>query len=94
MRRSRRFARRACHYVNTPSSFLTPRDYYPNYDDLAAIKTKWDASELFRVYQGVRPTGLPPDAYEFERPGYKRQRDLRDLLGEVGWDLLKKLHWL
>ena len=82
------------HYVNTPSSFLTPRDYYPNYDDLAAIKTKWDASELFRVYQGVRPTGLPPDAYEFERPGYKRRRDMRDLLGEVGWDLLKKLHWL
>jgi len=37
-------------YVNTPSAFLTPRDYYPNYDDLAAIKTTWDADEVFRIY--------------------------------------------
>ena len=77
-------------YVNTPSVFLTPRDYFPNYDQLAAIKSQWDPTEVFRVYQGIRPTGLPPDAYEFRRP-YKRHRTARDLAGEVGWDALKKL---
>ena len=77
-------------YVNTPSAFLTPRDYFPNYDELAAIKTKWDPTEVFRIYQGVRPTGLPPDTYEFKRP-YVRTRTLEDRLGEVGWDAMKKL---
>ena len=33
-------------YVNTPSVFLTPRDYFPNYDQLAAIKTRWDPDEV------------------------------------------------
>ena len=79
-------------YVNTPSTFLTPRDYYPNYDALAAIKARWDPSEVFRVYQGVRPTGLPPDAYEMARP-YKRTRSAKDWFNELGWDLLiKKMH--
>ena len=55
-------------YVNTPSTFLTPRDYYPNYDKLARVKDRWDPHEVFRIYQGIRPTGLPPDAYEFTRP--------------------------
>lgn len=76
-------------YVNTPSAFLTPRDYYPNYDALAKIKDAWDPHEVFRVYQGIRPTGLPPDAYEFERP-YKRSRTVQERMGEVGWDLLKR----
>ena len=37
-------------YINTPSEFLTPRDYYPNYDWLAAAKTHWDPGEIFRVW--------------------------------------------
>jgi len=75
-------------YVNTPSTFLTPRDYYPNYDELAAIKSRWDPAEVFRVYQGVRPVGLPPDSYEFSRP-YVRKRSAQDWLGEKGWDVMK-----
>ena len=54
-------------YYNTPSAFLGPRDYFPNYDDLAEIKERWDPQEVFRIYQGVRPTGKAPDAYEFKR---------------------------
>jgi len=77
------------HYVNTPSSFLTSRDYYPNYDALAAIKAAWDPHEVFRIYQGIRPTGKPPDSYVFRRP-YVRTRSIKDRLGEVGWDKLKQ----
>jgi len=76
-------------YYNTPSSFLTPRDYFPNYDALAAIKAHWDPTERFRVYQGIRPTGLPPDSHEFER-GYVRKRSLRDWLGEKGWNVMAR----
>ena len=36
-------------YINTPSEFLTPRDYFPNYDWLAEAKTHWDPGEIFRV---------------------------------------------
>ena len=74
-------------YVNTPSAFLTPRDYYPNYDELAAIKARWDPEETFRVYQGVRPTGRAPDAYEWKRD-YVRQRACREWLAEKLWALL------
>ena len=38
-------------YINTPSAFLTPRDYYRDYDQLADIKRFWDPTEVFRVYQ-------------------------------------------
>jgi len=74
-------------YVNTPSTFLTPHDYYPNYDVLSRIKAKWDPDEVFRVYQGVRPVGKPPDAYEFKRP-FVRTRSLLDWMGELGWDFM------
>jgi hypothetical protein len=77
-------------YVNTPSEFLTPRDYYPNYDWLAEVKSAWDPAEAFRVYQGIRPTGKPPDAYEFSRP-YVRGRSLIDLAGEIGWDVVARV---
>ena len=76
------------HYINTPSAFYTPRDYFPNYDDLAEIKSVWDPQETFRVYQGIRPTGLPPDAYEFKRP-YVRTRSFLDRVAELGWDALR-----
>ena len=72
-------------YVNTPSAFLTPRDYFDNYDALAAIKSRWDPHEVFRVYQGVRPTGRAPDTYEFQT-NYVRQRSWTDWLWELAWD--------
>eukprot|EP01051_Picozoa_sp_SAG22_P013112 SAG22_NODE_1435_length_4424_cov_4.592695_1_plen_596_part_10 len=77
-------------YVNTPSSFLTARDYYPNYDMLAEIKQRWDPDEIFRVYQGIRPTGLRPDANDFRQP-YTRTRSVKDKVGEAGWDELRKM---
>ncbi|KAL1510990.1 hypothetical protein AB1Y20_005815 [Prymnesium parvum] len=76
-------------YYNTPSSFLGARDYFPNYDELAAIKARWDPEEVFRVYQGIRPTGLPPDTYEFSRP-YTRTRSVSDWLHEKMWDVLAR----
>ena len=78
-------------YINTPSVFLTPRDYFPNYDELAAIKTTYDPHEVFRVYQGIRPTGRAPDAYEWRREHYKRKRSAIDLLGEAGWDAVRRI---
>lgn len=81
-------------YINTPSVFLTPRDYFANYDELAAIKSTYDPDEIFRVYQGIRPTGLAPDAYEWKREGYVRTKTAKDKLGELGWDALKKFHIL
>ena len=77
-------------YYNTPSSFLTPRDYFPNYDELAAIKSRYDPHEVFRVYQGIRPVGLAPDAYEFKRK-YIRTRSAADRLDEVSWDAVKHI---
>ena len=77
-------------YYNTPSAFLKPSEYFPNYPELAAIKAKWDPNETFRVYQGIRPTGLPPDDYEFTRPSFVRQRSAADWVGEAGWDALKR----
>ena len=41
------------------------------------------------MYQGIRPTGLPPDSHEFER-GYVRKRSLRDWLGEKGWNVMAR----
>jgi hypothetical protein len=74
-------------YVNTPSAFLTPRDYFPNYDALAAIKTVWDPDETFRVYQGVRPTGKAPDSYEWRRD-YKRTKTCTEWMQEKTWDVM------
>lgn len=75
-------------YYNTPAEFLTARDYFPNYDELATIKSVWDPSEVFRTYQGIRPIGKTPDAYEFNRSSYVRRRSLADWAGEVGWDAM------
>ena len=55
---------------------------------------KTDPDEIFRVYQGIRPTGLAPDAYEWKREGYVRTKTAKDKLGELGWDALKKFHIL
>jgi hypothetical protein len=74
-------------YVNTPSAFLTARDYYPNYNELANAKTFWDPTEVFRVYQGVRPSGIAPDAYEWKRE-YVRKRSAIDWAQEKAWNLL------
>ena len=54
-------------YYNTPSETLTARDYFPNYDELARIKSRWDPAEVFRIYQGIRPVGFAPDALFFLR---------------------------
>jgi len=78
-------------YYNTPSAFLGARDYFPNYDELATIKSRYDPNEVFRVYQGIRPSGLPPDTHEWKRTGYVRKRSAQDRLGEIGWDTLKRL---
>lgn len=75
-------------YYNTPAEFLTARDYFPNYDELAAIKDVWDPTEAFHTYQGVRPTGKTPDHYQFNRSSYVRHRSLADWAGEVGWDAM------
>ena len=77
-------------YVNTPSTFLTARDYYANYDELAAIKAAYDPHELFRVYQGIRPTGAPTDAFE-RTFHFTRTRSAKDKINELGWDALKKV---
>ena len=74
-------------YVNTPSAFLTARDYFRDYDELAAIKSSWDPSEVFRVYQGVRPTGVPPDAYEWKRD-YVRKNTALDWARQKLWKFL------
>jgi len=76
-------------YVNTPSAFLTARDYFPNYDELAAIKAHYDPDETFRIYQGVRPTGLAPDAYEWRRE-YTRTRSAADIANELAWDAVRR----
>ena len=77
-------------YVNTPSNFLTARDYYGNdYDALAATKTRWDPDEVFRVYQGVRPTGVPVDAYNWTTP-YERTRTVTDVAMELAWDVARR----
>jgi len=78
-------------YYNTPAEFLTARDYFPNYDELAAIKSVWDPSEAFRTYQGIRPTGKTPDHYEFNRSSFVRHRSLADWAGEVGWDAMARV---
>ena len=78
-------------YVNTPSTFLTARDYYgADYDTLAATKTAWDPSELFRVYQGIRPTGVPPDDYAYTRP-YVRNMTKAERLKARAWDVVVKV---
>ena len=78
-------------YVNTPSTFLTARDYYGGeYDALAATKAAWDPSELFRVYQGVRPTGVPPDNYTYTRP-YVRNMTTVERLEARAWDAMVKV---
>ena len=75
--------------MNTPSAFLTARDYFPNYDDLAAIKARYDPDETFRIYQGVRPTGLAPDTYEWRRE-YERTRSATDVALELAWDAVRR----
>ena len=78
-------------YVNTPSTFLTAHDYYgADYDTLAATKTAWDPSELFRVYQGIRPTGVPPDDYAYTRP-YVRNMTKAERLKARAWDVVVKV---
>ena len=42
-----------------------------------------------QVYQGIRPTGKPPDTYEFERP-YVRGRSLVQRVGEIGWNIVAR----
>ena len=78
-------------YVNTPSTFLTALDYYgAEYDTLAATKATWDPSEVFRVYQGVRPTGVPPDNYTYTRP-YVRNMTKRQQVEARAWDAVVKI---
>ena len=45
---------------------------------------------MIRVYQGVRPTGKPPDAFEFW-PAYVRTWSLADRLMEAAWSLMARL---
>ena len=77
-------------YYNTPSVTLTARDYFPNYDELARIKSRWDPAEVFRIYQGIRPVGFAPDAYELRRP-YVRESSLLDRMWKIGFDTVKDL---
>lgn len=42
-----------------------------------------------QVYQGIRPTGKPPDAYEFKRP-YVRERSFMQRVGEIGWNFVAR----
>ena len=82
---------RMTRYVNTPSTFLTARDYYgADYDTLAATKSKWDAGEVFRVYQGVRPTGIEPDNYTYTRP-YVRNMSAAERAEALGWDAMVRI---
>lgn len=82
---------RMVRYVNTPSTFLTARDYYgADYDTLAATKATWDPSELFRVYQGVRPTGVAPDNYTYTRPYVRNMTDTERLEART-WDALVRV---
>ena len=82
---------RMVRYVNTPSTFLTARDYYgADYDALAATKTAWDPSELFRIYQGIRPTGVPPDNYTYTRP-YVRNMTKAERLKARAWEVMVKV---
>jgi len=77
-------------YYNTPSETLTARDDFPNYDELARIKSRWDPAEVFRIYQGISPVGIAPDAYELRRP-YVRESSLLDRMWKIGFDTVKDL---
>jgi len=78
-------------YVNTPSTWLTARDYYgADYDTLAATKSVYDPDELFRVYQGVRPTGIPVDNYTYTRP-YVRNMSSAEIAEARGWDAMVRI---